>query len=136
MAGCASMNRSDERGFTLLEVLVALVIFMVGIGAFYQAFGSGLLAEAAAQRQQRSAEVAANLLAGLGRSQMLQDGVTNGELPEGYRWTLRLEPFTPIDPNGQSPTIEGHLATLDVQEVGRAEGGLRVQTLLLGVAPQ
>jgi prepilin-type N-terminal cleavage/methylation domain-containing protein len=31
-----------ERGFTLLEVLVALVILMLGVGAFYQAFGIGL----------------------------------------------------------------------------------------------
>jgi prepilin-type N-terminal cleavage/methylation domain-containing protein len=130
------MNSSDERGFTLLEVLVALVILILGIGAFYQAFGSGLLAEAAAQREQRSAEVAAHLLAGLGRSQMLQDGLTNGELPNGYRWTLHVESFTPTDLNGQSPTVEGHLATLDVQEMGRAGAALRIQTIVLGVASQ
>jgi prepilin-type N-terminal cleavage/methylation domain-containing protein len=136
MAECGSMNSSDEQGFTLLEVLVALVILMLGIGAFYQAFGSGLLAEAAAQREQRSAEVAANLLAGLGRSQMLQDGLTSGELPNGYQWTLRVEPFTPVDLNGQSPTVEGHLATLDVQEMGRIGASLRIQTLMLGTASQ
>jgi type II secretory pathway pseudopilin PulG len=136
MEECGSMNSGDERGFTLLEVLVALVILMFGIGAFYQAFGSGLQAEAAAQREQRLAEVAANLLAGLGRSQMLQDGLTNGELPNGYRWTLHVEPFTPTDLDGQSPMVEGHLATVGVQEMGRAGAALHFQTLVLGVAPQ
>jgi prepilin-type N-terminal cleavage/methylation domain-containing protein len=130
------MKGSDERGFTLLEVLVALVILILGVGAFYQAFGSGLLAEAAAQREQRSAEVAANLLAGLGRSGTLQDGVTNGELPDGYRWTLRVESFTPTDLNGQPAAVEGHLATLDVEEIGQTRAALRMQTLVLGVASQ
>lgn len=128
------MNSSDERGFTLLEVLIALVILLLAIGGFYQAFGSGLQAEAAAQREQRTAEIAANLLAGLGRSQALQDGVTKGELPDGYRWTLRLAPFTPTDRDGQSPLLEGHMATLDVQESGHGGAGFRVQTIVLGVA--
>jgi len=130
------MNSSGEEGSTLLEVLVALVILLVTVGAFYQAFGIGLRAEEAAQREHRSAEVAANLLASLGRSQMLQDGVTNGELPDGYRWTLRLDPFIAVDPNGLSPVVEGHLATLDVQEMGRSGTALRVQTLVLGVQSQ
>jgi general secretion pathway protein I len=134
MAGCGSMNNRDDQGFTLLEVLVALVILLLAMGAFYQSFGSGLLAQAAAQREQRSAEVAANLLAGLGRSQMLQDGVTKGELPDGYRWTLRVEAFTPIDTDGPTPAVAGHLATIEVQEMGRTGAALRIQTLVLGTA--
>jgi general secretion pathway protein I len=126
------MNNSDDQGFTLLEVLVALVILLLAMGAFYQSFGSGQLAQAAAQRQQRSAEVAANLLAGLGRIQTLQDGLTNGELPDGYRWTLRVEAFTPIDADGSTSAVEGHLATIEVQEMGRTGAALRVETLVLG----
>src|SRR4051812_22428539 len=134
MAGCGSLNNPDDQGFTLLEVLVALVILLLGMGAFYQSFGSGLLAQAAAQRQQRSAEVAANLLAGLGRSQMLQDGLTEGELPDGYRWSLRVEAFTPIDTDGPPPAVQAHLATVEVREMGRTGAGQRVQTLVLGGA--
>lgn len=132
MAGCALMNSHDEQGFTLLEVLVALVILMLGIGAFYQAFGTGLGAEATAQGVQRSAEVATNLMAELGRVQMLQDGLTRGELPDGYRWTLRVEAFTPDQLDGQSAPVTGHFVTLDVQQPGRSTAALRTQTLVLG----
>jgi prepilin-type N-terminal cleavage/methylation domain-containing protein len=128
------MSDRDDQGFTLLEVLVALAILLLAMGAFYQSFGSGMLAQAAAQRQQRSAEVAANLVDEIDRSQVLQDGLTEGELPDGYRWTLRVEAFTPIDTDGPTSPIEGHLATIEVQEIGRTGAALRVQTLVLGAA--
>lgn len=128
------MNSRGDEGFTLLEVLVALVILMLGIGAFYQSFGVGLRAEAAAQREQRSVEVATNVMAEVGRLQPLQDGLTHGELQDGYRWTLRVEAFESAQPDESAAALSGHLVTLDVQEPGQSRVALRLHTLMLAMA--
>jgi prepilin-type N-terminal cleavage/methylation domain-containing protein len=130
------MNSNDGQGFTLLEVLVALVIFILGVAAFYQAFGAGLQAGTAAEREQLLAEDADRLFSELGRSNTLQDGLINGEFPDGHQWTLRVEPFSPPDANQPAPVIEGHLATLEVYEADHAGAVLRAKTLLLGVHPR
>jgi general secretion pathway protein I len=121
-----------EHGFTLLEVLVALVILMVGLAAYYQAFGSGLLADAAAERERRATEAADNILAQLGRTIAAEDGATAGQLSDGQRWSLRLEPFEPVNSDTTSP-LKAHIATLQVAPAdGRGEP-LRVQTLIVDV---
>ena len=127
------MNNSGERGFTLVEALVALAIIVLALASLYQALGGGLQAGVVAEQQGRAAEAAERLLTELGRSTPLRDGVTKGELPDGRRWTLRVEPFTTIDADGPPSVVEGHVATL---EMSRARGRgplLQLRTLILGV---
>lgn len=130
------MSADDERGFTLLEVLVALVILIMGLAAVYQAFGSGLLAGAAAERDRRAAEAAENLFAGLGRSRAVSEGVTTGELPDGQRWTLRLDPFDPVKSDGPPSAVAAHIVTLEVVPAGGRGNPARFQTLIIGVRPR
>jgi len=127
------MNKRHEWGFTLVEALVALAIIVLALAALYQALGGGLQAGVAAEQQWRAVEAAERLLTELGRSTPLRDGVTKGELADGRRWTLRVEPFAAVDQNGLPPILEGHVATL---EMSRARGRgplLHLRTLLLGV---
>lgn len=126
------MNRSDERGFTLLEVLVALAILVFGLAAFYQALGGGLQAGVSAEREWRAIEAADRLLTELGRSTPLRDGEATGEFPDGQRWTLRVEPFVPIDQADPPPVVDGHLATVEVFGPDPRGPRLRVRTLVLG----
>jgi type II secretion system protein I len=127
------MNKSDERGFTLVEALVALAILVLALAALYQALGGGVHAAIAAEQQWRAVEAADRLLTELGRSAPLRDGETAGELADGRRWTLRVEPFAAIDQDGPPPVLEGHLATVEVSRPGGRGPQLHVRTFVLGV---
>jgi prepilin-type N-terminal cleavage/methylation domain-containing protein len=124
---------AEERGFTLLEVLVALVILIGGLVALYQAFGVSLFSSSAADQERRATGAAEQLLAELGRSRPLEDGVTTGVLANGQSFTLRLEPFTAVEDHGSPSPVAGHLATLDIAPTQDRDRKLRVRTLLLGI---
>jgi len=131
-----SGDHRGDRGFTLLEVLIALVILIMGLAAYYLAFGSGLLAGVAAERTWRAAQAADNLVAQLGRSIPVDEGVTAGELSGGQHWNLRLEPFNPVDSNGSASPLVAHIVTLDVIPPDGRGSPLRVQTLVIDARPQ
>ncbi len=127
-------NDRTESGFTLLEVLVALVIMIMGLAAYYFAFGSGILAGESSERSLRNVQIASNLVAQLGHSIPLEDGLTTGELPDGRRWRLRVEPFSAIESQDAIPPLVAHVVTLDLISSGEGDA-LRVKTLVVGVKP-
>jgi prepilin-type N-terminal cleavage/methylation domain-containing protein len=125
-----------EGGFTLLEVLVALVILIIGLAAYYFAFGSGLLAGASSDREWRAAQAAENLVAQMGRSIPIDEGIKEGDLSDGGHWTVRIEPFNSADPNGAAPPLTAHIVTLDVAMGGARADPLRLQTLIIAARSQ
>jgi general secretion pathway protein I len=92
--------RRREAGFTLLEVLVALVVLTVTGVAVLQLFGGGLRLARASGEHLQATMLAAAKLAELPPGSV-EDGVTDGT--EGpYRWTrqVTLDPaLLPFDSN-------------------------------------
>lgn len=85
------MTRRDG-GFTLLEVLVALIVLSVAVVAALQLFGGGLRLARASADHLDATLVAAAKLSEL-TLEPLEEGITDGT--EGdYRWTRRVT-FTP-----------------------------------------
>ena len=82
-----------QRGFTLIEVVVAFSLLAVGLAAAMQiAVGS--------MRQARSAEAfteaslyAQSLLDGLGVGERLKEGGDSGRFGERYAWELEVTPY-------------------------------------------
>src|SRR5271163_1531640 len=85
---------STASGFTLLEVVVALVIASLALIGLFQAGSGGLFAVDTAARAEEAVQRAQSHLAAVGRDASLLEGETTGDDGGGYRWTLRVSPLT------------------------------------------
>jgi general secretion pathway protein I len=81
-----------ERGFTMLEVLVAFVIAALALGALYEGAMGGLSATAVAGRTDEAVTRAQSHLAVLGHGMAIAPGDTQGDDGGGYRWRMSIRP--------------------------------------------
>ncbi|WP_051249368.1 type IV pilus modification PilV family protein [Inquilinus limosus] len=79
-----------ERGFTLIEVVVALTLLGLILTVIFRIYGTGLTGMARADGLQRAAIVAEGLAAQLDTAaRPLRPGDTlSGETDDGYRWRI------------------------------------------------
>jgi general secretion pathway protein I len=87
-AECAAQSR----GFTLLEVVVALAIAALALVGLFQAGSGGLFAVDTAARVQEAVQRAQSHLAAVGRDAALVQGDFTDDDGGGYRWRLRVRP--------------------------------------------
>jgi general secretion pathway protein I len=122
-------SSARDQGFTLLEVLVALVVLATTLVAILQLFGGGLRLARAAGDHTDAALLASAKLAEL-EAGPLTEGATEGT--EGpYRWTRRvtLDPtLLPVDAD-TAHTLQVRLARVNVEV--RWGQGRRVELVTL-----
>ena len=87
---------SPSVGFTLLEVLVALVILGVTLAFLTGTISDSLGRAERTEREDRAAILADGILARLGRDVMLQTGISTGREGE-LSWRLVVSPVVPSD---------------------------------------
>jgi type II secretion system protein I len=121
------------RGFTLLEVLVAMTILGLGVVTLLQIFSSGLRlgsrSSARTETMSNGARVMDNILA----QKKLQEGSQNGTLAVGGRWNSRVQMVRDTTPSlNLSSNWELKEVALDmtVNEAGE-ERRLELKTLRL-----
>jgi len=109
-------STSQDSGFTLLEVVVALAIAALAIVGLFQAASGGLLAVNTAGRVEEAVQRAQSHLAAVGRSAALIQGEFTDDDGGGYHWRLRARPVASrqVAATDGSPTA---LATLFDVEV-------------------
>lgn len=126
------MSRTDtDAGFTLIEVLIALVILVAGLVALNQAFGGGVRASRGAERDSRAVHLVENLLAELGRSRPLRVGTFEGRGGEGQRWILKVEPVSFGVGERETQLLTTYAVSLEVYAPDTLASPLRVQTILV-----
>jgi len=101
-------ERRGKNGFTLLEILVALVIFALAFGVLAQIMQTGLRQSAVARSISAATLLAQSELARVGAELPLRPGPAEGETQTGLRWRTDVEL---IDP----PSEQQSLATYHVQ---------------------
>jgi general secretion pathway protein I len=85
-----------ERGFTLLEVLVAFAIAALALIVMFKAASGGLLSVATAGRYEEAIGRAKSHLAAIGRDGPLTSGTTQGDDGSNYRWRIRIVPLAAV----------------------------------------
>jgi general secretion pathway protein I len=101
-------GRGDHRcarGFTLLEVVVALAIASLALVGLFRAGSSGLFASDTAGRVDEAIERAQSHLAAFGRTGAVAPGDMEGDDGGGYRWRVRVEPIAAAPVMGQGQAI-------------------------------
>lgn len=90
MSAAGGVTRGRARGFTLIEIVAALVLFAIALGIFMQMTGNSLRAARQAQFYSVAALHAQSLLDAAGHGETLREGVSSGRLDDGTEWTLRV----------------------------------------------
>jgi general secretion pathway protein I len=114
------MSRAPQRGFSLLEVLVAFSILSLSLATLFALFGSGVRSTAVARDYQQALVVAESRMAYLQgvTAQQLKMESAQGETPDGYYWKSAVTPL-----EQEPPVVAGFtLYQLEVQ-VSWQEGG-------------
>jgi general secretion pathway protein I len=94
MSKCNGRDRracrpGSEQGFTLMETLVALVIFVACYLLIHQGLSLGWRGVQLAQSESVALQVAQGRLAAAGLDEPLADGQRTGET-DGYAWTMHV----------------------------------------------
>jgi general secretion pathway protein I len=83
-------HRQSQRGFSLLEVLVAFAILAVSLGVLLGIFSRATGATIASAQYSQAATLAESLLTLAGHEIALEEGAVSGETESGFSWELTL----------------------------------------------
>lgn len=123
---------SLDRGFTLLEILVALVIFALAFGVIAQVFQTSLRQNLRAETLLQATALAERQLAEAGVTRPLAQGGDSGLSAEGLRWRTSIELAAPAPPGVD---IALYRVAVEVgPETGR-ESYVTLGSLRLGAVP-
>lgn len=86
------LNR--QRGFSLLEVLVAFAILAISLGVLLQVFSTGLRSATLAEDYSKATLHAQSLLAALGTETPLAEGLVEGQIDDRFYWRSTVTLFS------------------------------------------
>lgn len=88
-----SCKQRPQQGFTLLEVIVAVVIAALCLAALSQVFATGVRAASTSSDYMRAMTLAQSLLAAVGVEKAASDGSESGTTSDGrLTWTVSVAP--------------------------------------------
>lgn len=118
-------------GFTLLEVLIALVIFAMAAQAVVWVFAEQSAGIARAERMQQATALARNTFERLGHDLPLRDGQQGGDGGNGLRWQMRISPHQAAAPAQEVP-VRLYAVELAVRDERADRSLLQLNAIRLG----
>jgi general secretion pathway protein I len=94
---------AGQRGFTLLELLVAFTIVAISLGMLYRASGAGARSVGDIERYQRAVVLAESLLAV--RDSVPPQGWNQAGESAGYSWRVSSAPYPSAVENPNVPAL-------------------------------
>jgi general secretion pathway protein I len=101
-----------QRGFTLIELIAAFVIFALGFGILLQILGGALHTTRQSAEYTQAALWAQSLLDIQGIGEPLREGSSNGQFDDTYTWQLNVNRYQPV------PATSNHMALLNPAQAG------------------
>ncbi len=89
------INRN--KGFSLLEILVAFSILAISLGILLKIFSSGVNTAAVSEEYTIATQIAESLMAKTGIEEPLTENETTGLEAEKYHWRIRVEKIPNFD---------------------------------------
>lgn len=105
----------SQRGFSLLEVLVAFSILALSLGVLMRIFSADLNNANQSHDQARALAIAQSLLAATGVETRLSPGETTGRHDEHFEWSVSVIPFEYGTGSGRSIPVPVSLWEISVR---------------------
>ena len=93
-------------GFTLLEIMIALMILAVGLVSLLELFAGSVRLGSKASSRTQAALYGQNVMDRTFALDVLEDGEDSGELPGGYSWRVRVREIYPDADDDRPPADE------------------------------
>jgi general secretion pathway protein I len=102
---------SAQRGFSLLEVLVAFAILALSLGVLLQIFQRAMNTTAVSGAYSRAVTLAEAKLNSVGADIPLEAGVHSGDPEDGLDWIVNIEPYQAEGWLGENPPLQPYAVT-------------------------
>lgn len=128
------LKEVKQAGFTILEVLFALVIFASVLFFLTQGLSVGWRAIAASESERRALQLARAELARAGLETPLAEGVHSGEAPNDISYNIIVKPYAPEEKTGNNQLSKAFWVTVVVtwrERISPKRRSLQLTTLKL-----
>jgi type II secretory pathway pseudopilin PulG len=135
-------RRGGERGFALIEILVAFVILALGLGAISTGVVVAMRSDARTQVNRTALRVAQSRLEAAGISEALAPGTREGLVADKFRWRQTVTELRPASdtrppPQGARPApANGALKSFWVEVAVEAPDGTAIKLAALKLATE
>jgi general secretion pathway protein I len=105
---------NKQKGFSLLEILIAFSILAISLGILLKIFSSGVNTAVVAEDYTAAVQIAEGLMAKTGVETPLQPGEDSGLENNKYHWLVEVSPFVFNPENVDVTTMKAELFKIKV----------------------
>jgi len=123
---------SSNRGFTLLEILVAIAILAISLTVILQLFSGGLRSVRVSDRHTQGVFHAREKMEEILLEERLDEGSREGEFDDDYKWIARIVRMVPPEEEEKKLPFDVYAITVKVVwQERKGETNFEIQTMKL-----